>query len=65
MKKIYKVIIYTIISLIISVIIYNYNVECPYFMKCGNNISSSVIVMLFFLSFGYVYFYYEDETKNE
>jgi len=65
MKKIYKVIIYTIISLIISVIIYNHNVECPYFMKCGSNISSSIIAMLFFLSFGYVYFYYEDENKNE
>ena len=37
MRKIYKVIIYTIISLIISVIIYNYNVECPYFIKCGSN----------------------------
>ena len=67
MKKIYKFIIYSIISLFISLIVYFNKTNCPNYIKYCNvdGIFPAGIIFIIFLSLGYVYFYYEDETKNE
>ena len=69
MKKIYKFIIYSIISLLISLVVYLNKTDCPAYMVTCNAIGDSsilpaIIMIVLFLSAGLVYFYGVEDDEN-